>query len=303
MVIVASGTGPVAAGLAGGRYGYAETLSPSKGLGGAVDLPLVPLRVVSGALATDEILTSLVEPQRLVAVTAFADNPTISNCAPWVPEQAVRMLPANAEVILSLEPDAVFVTRHNRPETTALLRASGVRVYQLGRSNSFAQVLSDVLAVGVVLGEQAKAQRLVKQVRDRIAAVQAKVADRAKPRVLYYSQGYTSGSGTLIDEMIQRAGGLNVARELNLIGSRRLSTEMAIGLEPDVILLSEWSEHPDQQAPVDSALSNPLWQVIPAVQNGRVYAVRGAWITSVSHYGVLGLEQVARLLHPEGFDR
>jgi ABC-type Fe3+-hydroxamate transport system substrate-binding protein len=48
----------------------------------------------------------------------------------------------------------------------------------------------------------------------------------------------------LIDEMIQLAGGLNVAREAQLIGPVKLQPDVMLSRAPDVIVVAYWSATP-----------------------------------------------------------
>jgi iron complex transport system substrate-binding protein len=79
-----------------------------------------------------------------------------------------------------------------------------------------------------------------------------------------------------------------------------LQQEVMLSLAPDVIVVADWSATPGPEA-VQELLRNPVWQQVPAVANGRVYAIRGAWLTSVSQEAIHGLEAMARILHPEAF--
>ncbi len=76
---------------------------------------------------------------------------------------------------------------------------------------------------------------------------------------------------------------------------------MAISLQPEVIVVADWSATSSTEV-VQALLHDPRWQQVPAIANGRVYAVRGAWLESVSQYAVRGLEAIARLLHPGVFE-
>ncbi len=91
-----------------------------------------------------------------------------------------------------------------------------------------------------------------------IAAVAQEVAERPRPRVLYHAPGgYTMGAETLSDEMIQQAGGLNVAREVELIGPAKLQAEVMLSLAPDVIVVADWRATPGPEA-VRGLLHNPV---------------------------------------------
>ena len=120
--------------------------------------------------------------------------------------------------------------------------------------------------------------------------------------MLFYNlNGYTSGVDTIVDEMIQLAGGYNVVRDVGISGTQKISQEMAMGLEPDVILMSGWSELSVSQ-PSELLMENPSWQQVPAIQNNRVYDLRGYWVLSVSQYSWNGIGQIAQRLHPGAFN-
>ncbi|MGH8577001.1 MAG: ABC transporter substrate-binding protein [Gammaproteobacteria bacterium] len=270
--------------------------------GAVQEIARPPQRVVSTILAADEILTALLPPDRLVGVTRLADDSEISNCADSTPPDAVRIHTADAEVVLALEPDVVFVAGYSRAEVVRLLVSSGVPVIRFGRYGSLDALQDNVRIAGAAVGAETRALEIVAEMDRRVAAVRRRVAGLPRPRVLYFTpSGFTSGPGTTIDEMIETAGGANVAAEAGLRGPVRISTEVALGLQPNVILLSGWRRDGNGVDPVRELLEDPLWRDVPAVQAGRVHALRGAWLTTVSQYAVRGVEEIARILHPEAF--
>ncbi|MFI5367429.1 MAG: hypothetical protein ACHQ1F_00280, partial [Spirochaetia bacterium] len=72
--------------------------------GNTVVLAAAPTRIVSQTLATDEILLSLVDTSRIVAVTTFAVDDQISNVADLA-AAVPHKLTQNVETIISLRPD------------------------------------------------------------------------------------------------------------------------------------------------------------------------------------------------------
>ena len=267
-------------------------------LGVAQTLEAPPQRIVSTILAGDQILTALVEVHRLAGVTAFVDNPGISNIVGVVPPSVPRLY-TNTETILALQPDLVLMAGFTRAETVKLLVAAGIPVVRFQTYDAFSDIVDNIRLLGSVLGAEEQATQLIAHMRHRVAAVEQRVVNQPRPRVYYYgSGGYTMGAETMIDDMITRAGGLNVAREINLTGPSRLQLEVTLSLAPEIIIMADWSDSPAQDA-VQELQNNPAWHLVPAVQHGRVYAIRGAWLESVSQYAVNGLEAIARILHPE----
>lgn len=298
---------PTAQFVAGGTLGSTEVsgqtfpkclLDP---LGQGHTLSAPPQRIVSGILAGDEMLAELVKPARLVGVTHLADAPGISNVAGHYPKSIAR-IQAEVETMLALRPDLVLVSTHTNAITVRLLMRAGVAVARFAAFDSFAQIADNIHTLGEIVGAPARAAAVVANMQSRLAAIQQQVAGRPRPRVLYYSlSGNTGGPGSLTDEMLQLAGGYNVIRDTGITGYRRITPELAITLQPEVILMSGWSGG-EGEATTKLLREDPAWQRVPAIQRNRVYALRGGWVTSGSQFRVAGVAAVAELLHPEAFD-
>jgi iron complex transport system substrate-binding protein len=117
-----------------------------------------------------------------------------------------------------------------------------------------------------------------------------------RPRVLYWSAGFTAGPGSTIDDVIREAGGINVAAERSLGASAEISPEQVIAADPECILTSRWS--PDDRSGIEK---HPLLRNLRAVKEGRVIAIEGRYLTTVSQFVVEGPERLARRLHPDRF--
>jgi len=259
-----------------------------------------PNRILSGVLASDEILTALVPPERLAGVTYLVDEPGLSDVAKLLPPDLPR-IHAEAETMLALRPDLVVLASYTRATTVRLLAAAGIPVLRFQWYRSFADIMDSIRMLAAAVGADDNGARLVDDMRRRIADVERRAQALARPRVLYYGGGgYSAGADTLIDAMITLAGGHNVARDVGLQGQARLPLEIAVSLRPEVILVSEW-ERVTGGNRAAAFLHHPVWADVPAVREGRVHGIKGAWLTSVSHYSVKALEAIARVLHPEAF--
>ncbi|MBK1732983.1 ABC transporter substrate-binding protein [Thiococcus pfennigii] len=268
-------------------------------LGRAHTLTAPPTRIVSAILAGDEMLAGLVAPERVVAVTHLVDDAGISNVAGHYPATIPRIA-GDIEALLAPRPDLVIVSTLSDALAVRLLLRAGVAVARFAAFDSFAEVIANIETLGAILGTEPRAAALVADLRRRLADVARQVAGRPAPRVLFYSRsGSTGGPGSLTDEMIALAGGYNVIRDTGITGHRRVTPELAIALQPEVIIVSDWSG--SGAGEVDWLRDAPAWRQVPAVRDGRLHALRGAWVTSGSQFRVAGVEALARLLHPEAF--
>lgn len=259
-----------------------------------------PRRIASAVLAGDEMLAALVAPERVVSVTFYADNPSISAAAGAFPAGIYRNH-GQVEELLARQPDLAVVAGYSNAATVRLLLRSGIAVVRLAKADSFSAIGSAIRTLGAALGEPGRAEALVAQMDARIDAVRLRVTGLTAPRVLYYALGgFTAGEGSLVDEMITLAGGHNVVRDAGVSAHGRISAELAIALQPDVLLVSGWQAG---QAPAAALLARqPVWRQLPAIRDGRVHAVRGAWLSSVSQDSVRGVEVIASLLHPDALN-
>jgi iron complex transport system substrate-binding protein len=261
-------------------------------------VPRAPRRIVSTYLGADELLASLVAPARVVAVSAYADDPATSNCTGVYPPEVPR-LRTDPERILSLEPDLVCVAGYTEPEALRLTVGSGLPVLRWSRFDSFAEIVAKMRLYGAATGEEARAAQLVAELESLLAGLSVRLAGVRPVRVLYYDPpSYTMGRGTLIGELLARAGGANVADELGIVGPGQIAIETVLGLEPEVIVMPRYA---DNGSRVDELIATALWKQVPAVRAGRVHEIPGGWIATVSHHAGRGLARVARLLHPDRF--
>ncbi len=268
-------------------------------IGRVIKLAEPPQAIISGILAGDEMLTRLVDHDRIRSVTYLADDPGVSNVSGDYSSSIIRNHGAIEEFIAA-EPDLAIVAAYSNATSVEMLLATGIPIIRFPNSYTYENIRSNVRTLAKALGAEQRGEQWLMEMDRSIALIQRQVAGQPKPRVLYYSlSGSTSGPGSLMDETINLAGGSNVIAETGLKGYTRISSEMAISLLPDVILLNDWSAK--NKSAKEILLADPAWRDAPAIKNQRVYSLRGAWLTSGSPYRVKGIKAVARLLHPEQF--
>lgn len=282
---------------------FPKTLIDSTGIQFQLEKP--PSRIISATLATDHILSDLVDPQRIVAVSSYIDYPSMSNIVGFYPPSISRTQ-GEIESMLALQPDLVFVASYSNPETVRYLLRSDISIVRLGEFTSFANIFKNIRLVANVTDSQAKGEAIIRSTQQRIEFIKNQVKDQAKeqakPRILYYDlNGYSVGGNTLTDEAIKLAGGINVADGIIADGENKISEELAISLQPDVIVLNQWvlNHKQDEVSPAQQLKDKQAWQDVPAVKNNRVYSIPGNLLRSVSQHRIQGVEMMAKLIHPQ----
>lgn len=263
-----------------------------------LNLGSVPTRILSVNVMSDEILLALA-PERLAGLSVLADNPDSSNV---VREAAVIPTRVNGDIerILMQSPDFVVIGGH-QADVARQVEGLGIPVFRIRGFESIEWIRSLIRTMGAMAGVPERAEHLVADMNARIEAISARVAGRPRPRVLLYSEsGWVSGRQTTLDDVIRAAGGVNLAAEMGIIGSRKVSQERVIVADPDIILLRDargW-ESGFRQA----LLRDPAFQDVKALRNQRVYSVPARLLVTSSHHIAETVETIARLLHPEAFE-
>jgi len=278
---------------------FPKTLIDGTGIEFVLQTP--PTRIISATLASDHILSELINPQRLIAVSSYVDYPSLSNIVGFY-DKAITRTQGEIESMLALQPDLVFIAPYSNPETVRYLLRSGIAIVRFAEVNAFSDIFSNVMLAAKVTNTVAQGEVVINNLKARIAFIKAQVKDKKKPRVLYYDlNGYSVGGHSLMDEAIQLSGGINVASGVLADGENKISEELAISLQPDVIVINQWVFNQDNQVGSPSAIlqNKKAWADVPAIKNGRLYALPGTWLRSVSQHRIKGVEAIARLLHPD----
>jgi len=279
-----------------GVHGRAQDIQDD--LGRPFPLPSrTPERIVSMAPNVTEILFALGLGGRVVGVTRFCDFP---------PETAsIRriggLVDPNIEVIQSLDPDLVIAFRGNPLRLVGRIRKLGLPVFVLDIGEGLDSLLPLIARIGRVTRTEARAAALAAGLRHRLGAVDKatrEIASRPKVFVLLYGQGlWTCGGESYVDDLIGRAGGMNVASSLPKKWAL-YKRERILEDDPDVIFILARSSG-DFAAGRDWLLRKAGVPGVSAMRSGRIYEVDE---NAASRFGprlVDVLEQMAALLHPE----
>ncbi len=276
---------------------YPRTVTDAAG--NKVTINAKPVRIVSATLATDEILLSLVDPSRIVAVTANALDPAQSNVVK-VAEAIPNKIKVDPELLISLKPDLVFVGSFTDAGVVKQLRDAGLTVFLVGNFNSIKDIENNVTLLGQIVGEEDRAAQVVEAMEAKLKTVADALKTVEKPlTVVYYGpDGYSVGAGTTIDEVITRAGGVNIVTKGGIKEPfPQLSDEFMVQQDPDVILLAGFNSY--SPGFVEKFYANPNFQTLKAVKNKRAVVVNDAHVASISQYIVEGVSDVAALLYPD----
>jgi iron complex transport system substrate-binding protein len=167
--------------------------------------------------------------------------------------------------------------------------------------HTLADILADILSVGVATGREAEARKVVTGLQERITRVEAAVRGRRPARVLcleWLDPPFCAGHW--MPELVALAGGHEV---LGRAGrpSFRIDWREIASAEPEVVVLVLCGFDLNRtRLEARSLAPRPEWQALPAAVRGRAYATDANSFFSRSGPRIVdGLEILAALLHPE----
>lgn len=280
-----------------GSESFPMTVTDDRGR--VVTIDKAPERIVSLAPSNTEILFALGLGDRVVAVSDFSDYPSEAKEKP-----NIGVYPApNMEQLTDLSPDLILAAEIQTDEVILQLEERGFPVFVLA-PQTIDELLESITLVGKITGQNGEASQLVAEMQDRINAVTEQtdsLPQGQRPRVFYivwHDPLMAPGFGTFQDDLIRKAGGINIARDID--GWTTISLEAVIQANPEVMIASISYANDDtltfQYIQTESRLSDA-----DARQNDRVYGIDGDIISRAGPRVIQALELLARMIHPEIF--
>lgn len=201
-----------------------------------------PQRIVSINLCTDQLLMMLADRTRIAAVSHLARDATNSVLARTA--AALPVTHAQAEEVYVLKPDLVVASTFTSPATIGILKRLGVNVVQFAPASSFADIRARLRQMGDLIGERAKADRLVAQFDSDLQRYEDDAPGRRPLAAFYYANAYTSGGETIAGEVLEAAGLRNLGEELGLRHTSKLALEQLVMANPDLVIAGRVFEPP-----------------------------------------------------------
>lgn len=255
-------------------------------------------RIVSLAPSNTELLFAVGAGGQVVGREDFSDFPLE---ALELPSVGGSMGDYNLEAIVALQPDLVLLTELHSPELVQSLEGLGLTVYYLGNPVVLEDLYTNLEIVGKLTGHEDEAAALIGELTDRVNKVDELVAGTSNRPVIFYeldatdtAKPWTAGPGTFVDQLVNRAGGVNLGSSLEGAWVQ-VSQEELIIQDPDMIFLGDaaYGVTPEQVS------RRAGWENLQAVISGQIVSFDDDLVSRPGPRLVDGLVEFARLMHPE----
>lgn len=201
---------------------------------GAAPAPTVPKRVVSLNMCADQLLVPLADPGQIAALTEWASDQDLSSVATRA--RAFPFTHRTAEEVIALRPDLVIGAPFRTKAVLAPLRAQGVTMVELPKGEGVDGIEQSITTVAEAVGHPERGRAMIARMRHDLASIGA-LPGRGRVAAYYQRNGFLTGTGTRVDDMMRRVGLVNLAGKLGRPALSRLSLEEMALARPDFLLM------------------------------------------------------------------
>ncbi|MFH1715297.1 MAG: helical backbone metal receptor [Elusimicrobiota bacterium] len=223
-------------------------------------------RIVSLVPSITEEIYLLKKDYSLVGVTNYCKHPGSAQAK----EKVGTLLSPNIEAIKLLKPDMVFASKENQAqELVEKLREMNVPVFVFGEILSYEDIELEFMQLAEIFGMNVEAEKIMASLEKKMNDITKRVDKKNIKRSVFCELGHeplvTVAKGSYIDELIARAGGVNIARS-SKARYPQYNIEEVIKSDPDIIIIINMDDI--SQWPKDSWLK---YKDMNAVKNNNIY--------------------------------
>lgn len=270
--------------------------------GTEVNIPTKIEKIISTAPSNTEVLMALGLGDKLVAIDKYSTD--IEGINTELPQ--IDFSNPDAETIIGLEPDIVIASGHNKTGSVEdpfkAISESGIPVVYIPSSDSIDGIYKDIEFIADVVNERSKGKEIVDDMKAQVEEIKA-IGDTITDKKSVYFEispaPYLSsfGKSTFLNEMIEIIGAKNIFE--NEEGWISPTAEAIIGANPDVIITNAGY----MENPTEEIKSRDAWENINAIKNNEVYLVDQNASSRPSQNVIKALEQMAKAVYPEHYEK
>ncbi len=241
----------------------------ASGLLGAAAPQAAPRRIVSLNVCADQYVLALADPGQIAALSSNARNGELSAAAKQA--GAFRSLRRPAEEVLAIRPDLLVGFRLGKG-IVAGAPPGQWRTLGLDTADSYAMILDQIRKTAAAVGHPERGEALIARMNRDLAALPR--PKRGGGVAAYYQRrGYMTGTGTLVDDLMRRAGLTNLAGKLGKPALAQVSLEEMVAGRPDWLIIESGSEKVVDQG--TEMLHHPILRDIARIHVPQAWTVCG----------------------------
>ena len=263
--------------------------------GTEVNIPTKIEKIISTAPSNTEVLMALGLGDKLVAIDKYSTD--IEGINTELPQ--IDFLNPDAETIIGLEPDIVIASGHNKTGSVEdpfkAISEAGIPVVYIPSSDSIDGIYKDIEFIADVVNERSKGKEIVDDMKAQVEEIKA-IGDTITDKKSVYFEispaPYLSsfGKSTFLNEMIEIIGAKNIFE----------NEEGWVSPTAEAIIITNAGY---MENPTEEIKSRDAWENINAIKNNEVYLVDQNASSRPSQNVIKALEQMAKAVYPEHYEK
>lgn len=230
--------------------------------------PAPPRRIVSLNTCADQYVLALADPAQIAALSPYGHDPELS--AAVAKARRFPTLRRPAEEVLAIRPD-LLIGFPAGGDGVVGAPPGRWRTLGLASADSFASIKAQIRQVAAAVGHVDRGETLIRAMERDLAALPR--PRRGGVAAYYQRRGYMTGTGTLVDELIRRAGLTNLAARLGKPALAQVPLEQMIAARPDFLIVETGTEAVVDQG--TEMLRHPVLRAIPRIRVPQAWTVCG----------------------------
>lgn len=201
------------------------------------DRPIAAPTIISLNPCTDAILAEVADPVQLRAISHYSHDPRATSMD-LATARRFATTAGTAEEITALAPDIVVGSTFMPQATRVAMERLGMRVVLLGAPTTVDESVAQVRQLAQLAGHTGRGERLAQ----RIAAAMTLPPAPPVETALWQGGGIVPGRGTLVGDLLRRAGLTSYAEARGMAQGEFLALER-VAADPPALLLVAGEAH------------------------------------------------------------
>lgn len=189
--------------------------------------------IVSLNPCTDAILAEVADPAQLLAISHYSHDPRASSMD-LAAARRFRAIGGTAEEVAALAPDLVIGSSFIAPPTRTALGELGLRVEIFASPKTVEESVAQVRALAALAGHRDRGEALARRIEAAVATPPGPPVEVA----LWQAGGIVPGKGTLVSDLLRRAGFASYAETRGMAQGDYLSLERIAADPPELLLIA-----------------------------------------------------------------
>ena len=193
-----------------------------------------PKRIVSLGSCLDTDIVHLADRAQIAALSHYSGDPSTTTI--YEMAKGIPLTQESAEEVILFRPDLVLTSRHSSLATRNALARLNIHTELFSEPQTVDESIVQVRRVAKLIGHEDRGEEMVARIQQALAEAAPPEGARPVAAVIFQRNGFSTGARSLVGEMLDRTGFVNVAARYGLKSWGYLPLEPVIADPPEALL-------------------------------------------------------------------